>query len=266
MRNDAPTVLMCYAHPDDETFGCGGTTAVLSGRGVSVHVLLATRGQAGQINDPDLATPEGRASLGEVREAEARAAAAAVGAAEVVFLDYVDGTMADADPAIMARKVAAEIRRVRPDVLVTFGPEGIYGHPDHVAIHGAATDAVALAAEPAVALGDTRTHVVKRLFYQVIRAELAAALNERQGPVVLDGRPYPFVGYADEAITTRVDISPVWERKLEALRCHRTQTAGRMEELRERLASQPLEEHFVLARSVVPDHPALRHDLLAGIA
>jgi len=258
-------VLMVYAHPDDETFGAGGTTAALSERGVAVHILLATRGQAGSIADPELDTPANRAHLGPLREAEARAAAATLGAAGIAFLDHLDGALDTVDRAQLVREVAAEVRRVRPDVVVTFGPEGVYGHPDHVAVHHATAGAFSLAAEPAVAVDGLGPHAAGRLFYQVIRAELAATINEWRGPVVLDGREHPFVGYADDVITTRVDISAVVERKLAALACHRTQTAGRMDEIRERLLQPPHVEHFILAASRLPAAEGLAHDLLAGL-
>jgi LmbE family N-acetylglucosaminyl deacetylase len=261
----AASLLIVTAHPDDETFGCGGTTALLAARGVPVHVLLATRGQAGEITDPDLDTPTHRADLGTLREAEARAAAAVLGTTGLHFLDHVDGRLSRVGDALLAREVAAWLRRLRPAVLVSFGPEGIYGHPDHLAVHRAVRRAWDLAAEPDEALDGLRPHAASRLFYNVLTEDLAAGRNAQRGPVDLGGTPHPFVGYPDAAITTRVDASAVVDRKVAALRAHRSQTAGRIEQLAAGLTSGPLIERYVLAERRVPDAPGLSGDLMAGL-
>ena len=100
---------------------------------------------------------------------------------------------------------------------MTFGPEGIYGHPDHVAVHRAVRLAWDLAADPELALGGLAPHAAARLFYQVLPEALAERRNRERGPVDLGGTLHPFVGYPEEALTTRVEISPVKERKLAAL-------------------------------------------------
>jgi N-acetyl-1-D-myo-inositol-2-amino-2-deoxy-alpha-D-glucopyranoside deacetylase len=263
---EAPVVLISTAHPDDETFGSGGTSALLAARGVPVHVLLATSGQAGEITDPALDTPANRADLGALREAEARAAGAVVGLAGIVFLGHWDGRLAEVGDERLAREVATVIRRLRPAVVITFGPEGIYGHPDHLAVHRATRLAWDLAADPALDLDGLPAHGVARLFYQAISAELAARRNAERGPVDLGGNAHPFVGYPDEAITTRIDASAYTETKLAALAAHRSQTAARREQIAAMLRAEPLVERFVLAERRVPDAPGLATDLLAGLA
>ncbi len=132
-----PRLLGVFAHPDDETFCAGGTLAAYTERGAEAMVLSATRGQAGQIRDAAQAT---RRTLAQVREQELRAACAALGVEHVACLDYTDGTLEDQEDRLRA-EVLRLIQRFRPDVVVTFGDDGAYGHPDHVAISRVTTDA-----------------------------------------------------------------------------------------------------------------------------
>jgi LmbE family N-acetylglucosaminyl deacetylase len=261
-----PAVLISTAHPDDETFGYGGTTALLAARGVQVHALLATSGQAGEITDPALDTPANRAKLGALREAEARAAGDVVGLAGLYFLRHPHGRLAEVGDRALAEQVAWHIRRVRPAVVLTFGPDGVYGHPDHLAIHRATRLAWDLAADPAAHLDGAPPHAAGRLFYTAITMELAARRNAERGPVKLNGNDHPFVGYPEDEITTHVDAREHVELKLEALARHRSQTAARMEQIRAMLRAEPLTERYVLAERRVPDHPGLATDLLAGLA
>src|SRR6187401_166300 len=124
---------MCVlAHPDDESLGNGGTLARYAAEGVETYLATATRGERGWNGPPD-AYP-GPEALGRTREAELRAAAAELGLREVSFLDYIDGDLDQADPAEAVGRIGAVLRRVRPHVVITFGPDGAYGHPDHIAI------------------------------------------------------------------------------------------------------------------------------------
>ncbi|HUS13756.1 MAG TPA: PIG-L family deacetylase, partial [Chloroflexia bacterium] len=125
--------LMCMlAHPDDETLGMGGPLARYAAEGVGTYVVTATRGEHGW---PDAAQPyPGPVELGRMREAELHDAAAVLGIREVQLLDYEDGQLAMADPAPAVASLVAHVRRVRPQVVTTFAPDGAYGHPDHIAI------------------------------------------------------------------------------------------------------------------------------------
>ena len=149
MRQHPPTtpqpmrLLGVFAHPDDEVFCAGGMLAQWAEAGCETMVISATRGEAGQIQDAHAAS---RGVLGAVREHELRAACARLGVWRVECLDYSDGALAEVDPAALAGHVARYIRDYRPDVVVTFGPDGGYGHPDHIAISAATTQARQLVA------------------------------------------------------------------------------------------------------------------------
>jgi len=143
------TLLVIGAHPDDETMFAGGILAWAAGRGISVQVLGVTRGEGGDRGEPPVTT---QMRLGETREAELRAAVAALGLAGVEFLPYVDPLVThtgddpapatalfriDATPEEFTRALVAVIRRVRPAVLITHGTNGEYGHPQHIYTHEA---------------------------------------------------------------------------------------------------------------------------------
>ncbi len=135
----APARLLgVFAHPDDETFCAGGTLARYADQGCEAMVVSATRGEAGQIRDATRAT---RRTLGEVRERELEAACAALGVRHVRCLDYHDGTLADVDRAELSAAVLGVMAAFSPDVVITFGDDGAYGHPDHVAMSQATTEA-----------------------------------------------------------------------------------------------------------------------------
>ena len=135
---DRLRLLGVFAHPDDETFCAGGTFARYSAEGAEVMVVSVTRGDAGQIRDARVAT---RRTLGQVRERELRLACERLGIQHAVCLEYRDGTLKDVDQEVLARDVARIIRSFRPDVVITFGDDGAYGHPDHIAVSAATTAA-----------------------------------------------------------------------------------------------------------------------------
>jgi LmbE family N-acetylglucosaminyl deacetylase len=133
--------LMCVlAHPDEESLGMGGTLAKYGAEGIETYLVTATRGQRGWWGDKK--ENPGLEAVGRVREAELRCAAQALGIRDVQILDYVDGDLDQADAGEVTHKIVRHIRRVRPDVVATFAPEGAYGHPDHIAISQLATAAV----------------------------------------------------------------------------------------------------------------------------
>ncbi|HEY6297224.1 MAG TPA: PIG-L family deacetylase [Streptosporangiaceae bacterium] len=140
-----PRLLGIFAHPDDETFCAGGTFARYAQEGAEIMVVSATRGQAGQIRDARVGT---RRTIGAVREGELRLACKRLGVAEVRCWDYADGGLAQADFAGLVRQVVQVIGEFRPEAVITFGPEGAYGHPDHITIGAAATAACREAGAP----------------------------------------------------------------------------------------------------------------------
>ena len=159
---DSPTktLLSVLAHPDDETFGMGGTLALYARRDVDVHLICATRGELGEI-DPEY--KEHIKSAACLRTQELRCAVDILGIHELHFLNYRDsgmaGSEANSHPKALAaqpvekvaEEVAALIRRIKPDVVVTFDPIGGYRHPDHIAIHLATVRAFELAGDTAFA-------------------------------------------------------------------------------------------------------------------
>ena len=158
-------LLGVFAHPDDETFCAGGTFARYAGQGAEIMVVSATRGQAGQIRD---AAVGNRRTIAAVREAELRLACERLGIAKVRCLDYVDGTLADIEFSTLADEVAEVISEFRPDAVITFGPDGGYGHPDHVTISAVTTDACQRAGNPG-RMGRTVTRPLRRpprLYYR----------------------------------------------------------------------------------------------------
>ena len=126
------TTVVVWAHPDDETYLSGGTAAALVAQGVRVVAVTATRGEAG---GPDT-TAEGRAATAWLRTTELEEALRILGVREHVWLGYEDGCCADADPERAVRRLVALFDEVRPDTVLTFGPDGFTGHPDHVAVSG----------------------------------------------------------------------------------------------------------------------------------
>jgi len=141
------TVLGVFAHPDDETFGPGATLARLAGEGHQVHLLTATRGEAGTIGR---SASFGRQELASLREAELVAACAALGILPPEILTLPDSGLARLEEETLLRPFVRKIRSVRPDILISFHADGISGHADHRTVTTRALDAFDLAADPAV--------------------------------------------------------------------------------------------------------------------
>lgn len=266
-------LMAVFAHPDDEAFGTGGTLTRYAAEGCDVYVVTATRGEAGQIAHPDLATP---ASLPYVREQELRCACQIYGVHPPRFLDYQDRQLTIVNQSQAVSRLVRIIRELRPQVLITFGPEGIYGHYDHIAVHRWATIAVDLAAGPDCfpeQLADAcQPHQVSKVYFRALpEAQLAAMAGEDGKPaaVMMDGVPFYFVARRESEITTVIDVSNYVEAKLRGIQCHATQV-GRHNRYNDRPDAVMREnwfqrEHFVLARSTVGWPPGVEMDLFAGL-
>jgi LmbE family N-acetylglucosaminyl deacetylase len=133
-----PRVLAVFAHPDDETLCAGGTLAKYANAGAEVRVVSLTKGGAGQIRDAGAAT---RATLAAAREREFHAAGTHLGLTETRCLDYPDGELSDLDAQVLEDLASQLLEELEPDVVITFGPDGFSGHPDHVAVGTAVTAA-----------------------------------------------------------------------------------------------------------------------------
>jgi N-acetyl-1-D-myo-inositol-2-amino-2-deoxy-alpha-D-glucopyranoside deacetylase len=170
------SVLAVRPHPDDECTGTGGITAYYADRGVPVGVLTCTLGEEGEIHDPDLDPDEARPRLADIRHRELERSCRVLGVSELRLLGYRDsgmeGTDANHHPDAFwnapldeaGGRVAAVIRELRPQVVITENERGTYGHPDHVKCHTAAVRGVELAADPAFATDGLEPWNVQRLF------------------------------------------------------------------------------------------------------
>ena len=217
-------LLAVLAHPDDESLGIGGALARYAAEGVETSLVTATRGERGWPGDPQCYP--GPAALGRIREAELLAAARALGLREVAFLDYLDGELDRADPAEASARIAGHLRRVRPQVVVSFGPDGAYGHPDHIAIAQFTAAAIVRAADANhVDPAGQPPHTVAKLYYQVVTAPEAAAYQALFGELVMrvDGAERRAAIWPEWAVTTRVDATAHWRAVRAAVACHRSQ-------------------------------------------
>ncbi|MCB8945622.1 MAG: PIG-L family deacetylase [Ardenticatenaceae bacterium] len=275
-------ILALFAHPDDEIIGPGGTFAHYAAAGVRIEAVYATRGEAGEISDPTLATPE---TLGEVREQEMLCAAQALGFQKVHFLGYRDSGMAGTtenqhpnayinapDEAVLAQLVPI-IRAIRPHLIITFEPYGGYGHPDHLAIHKHALAAYTLAADPTYQPELGTPWQTPRLFYDVLMMSFFDRMMAHMQAHGIDTTQMEsnfterrVKGWPEGKVTCTLDVSATVDAKFAAYRCHRTQFGpdGFLRQLPEaemkRLQSQ---EYFYLAR---PEQPGLvLTDLFEGI-
>lgn len=261
MVSPTRTLLVALAHPDDETFGTGGLMARAVDEGHRVVVVCATRGEVGEIADPSLATRE---TLGDVRERELRTAAKALGVDDVRFLGFRDSGMAgtpenddpralvNARPEDVVGAIARHIREVRPDVMVTFEPGGIYGHPDHVTISERASDAVDAAADPRWSPGAGAAHRVRRLYYVAIpKSVLRDFKNEAESAGVQWGLADAMQiedAVDDSKIDAALDVTPWIARKKAAVAAHATQL-GTMSKMAEGFTERMFgREWFVLAK------------------
>jgi LmbE family N-acetylglucosaminyl deacetylase len=200
------TLLFCFAHPDDESFSGAGTAMRYAAAGARTALVTATLGQQGKCGEPPICTPD---DLPRVREAELREAAAIIGFDEVHLLGYEDKALASGPGDAIRRSLVQIIRRLQPQVVLTFDPGGFNQHPDHIAISRYTSDAIAAAMDPRWYPDAGDPHAVERLLWTPLLAPWeAAALDD------VSGRP---------GMDFTIDVSPWHDRRVAALRAHRTQ-------------------------------------------
>ena len=231
MRN--PRLMAILAHPDDESLGVGGTLAKYASEGVDVFVLTATRGDGGRFQGHPVGDPQhpGPLELAKIREAELRCAATALGVREVSILNYRDQNLDRANPREAVASIVGHIRRVQPDVVLTFGPDGAYGHPDHIAISQFATSAIVAAADgafPCDGIEAVPTHVVSKLYYIAWPESAWRAYQSAFRKLIstVDGIERQAVPWPDWAITTVIDTRSLWSKVWQAIRCHQSQVTA----------------------------------------
>lgn len=225
-RDDELRLLCVLAHPDDEALGNAGMLARYAAEGIETHVVTATRGERGWQKAEE--ENPGLDALGRIREAELRAACELLGVRSIHFLDYIDGDLDQADPAEAIAKIVGHVRRVRPQVVVTFGPDGAYGHPDHVAISQFTTAALVCAADPLYShphAGTDAPHRVSKLYYMVLSKTALVLLESHIGEMAMpvDGIKRRTDGWDDWAITAKVEARAYWRQAWEAILCHQSQ-------------------------------------------
>jgi LmbE family N-acetylglucosaminyl deacetylase len=230
------TLLAVFAHPDDESIACGGLLARCAEAGARVVLVCATHGE-NRAGVRDVA-------LFETRAQELQNAARALGLSEVGLLEYPDGFLPWIDVGEFVARIADEIRRVNPDVVITFGDDGLYWHPDHIAVHERTTEAVASFGEAAPAL--YYVTMPPGQMRKLVEEWRDGAEPADTGTHVLGvGDPDAF-GIEANPPTLVVDVTGCADRKLAALKCHQTQIVhGAWERLRADAAARLLGiEHF----------------------
>jgi N-acetyl-1-D-myo-inositol-2-amino-2-deoxy-alpha-D-glucopyranoside deacetylase len=266
------TLLLVHAHPDDESISTGGVMMKAKAHGHRVVLITATRGEAGEIHNMDEASSRPR--LGEIRAEELKAACEILGVDRQEFLGYRDSGMVDTadnkDPRSFhqaqldeaAGRLAVYIREERPDVVVTYAEDGVYGHPDHIKAHfvtNAALDTMEREGTP-----------VKKLYYTAIPRSMMEAFVQQMPEEAQRamGGNMRIAGTPDELVTTQVDVHDYVERKRAAFRAHVSQNDpsswfATMQDQVYELAFGT--EYYQLARGKAGSDPP-EPDLFAGIS
>jgi mycothiol S-conjugate amidase len=277
-------LLTVHAHPDDEASKGAATVARYAAEGVHTVLVCCTGGEQGDILNPAMDTPEVRADLPAVRRRELESATRIIGYDEVVFLGYRDSGMPDteanADPRSFAQadledavgRLVAIIRRVRPQVVITY-PEDQQGypHPDHIRVHEITMPAIDAAADPSAHAGAGDPWQVSKVYYSAWSRRRIVAMHEKYLELGLES-PYDDKWFErpshDEQITTRVDVSAFADVRRRALIAHATQvdpTSKFWFGLPPEIGDQvyPVDD-FLLARSEVST-AVPEDDLFAGV-
>jgi LmbE family N-acetylglucosaminyl deacetylase len=229
VRSREVELLGVFAHPDDESFECAGLFQRAHTLGLRTGLICATPGQAGRISNRRLATPQ---TLARVRVQELQRACHILGIAEVQVLDYPDGGLAQADRGAVLARLVAQIRRLRPRVVVTFDAKGSYGHLDHIAIHQLTVAACALAGDESYTATPLPPHAPEHLYAVVpsqrgLRA-MEEALARRGGSFQPGGDaatiPVAEMGVPDAEIALSLTLTDTeYGVKRQAIAAHATQ-------------------------------------------
>ncbi|HLX77546.1 MAG TPA: PIG-L family deacetylase, partial [Acidimicrobiales bacterium] len=239
---DPLALLSVHAHPDDEASKGAGTIARYHAEGIHTVLVTATGGEEGEILNPALDTPEVRADIAAIRRRELDEAARVIGYDEVVLLGYRDSGMPDSPANADLRSFAsapideavgrlvAEIRRVRPQVVITYPDEqSRYPHPDHLRVHDISVIAFDKAADPDAFPGAGDPFQPLKLYYSIWQMEAVVARHEKFLELGLES---PYQGWFDEEVlesfkaiepTALIDVSDYYEARRGGLLAHATQ-------------------------------------------
>lgn len=271
-------LLAVFAHPDDECLEAGGVLRKYSDEGVKTALICATRGETGEISDPALATPE---TLGQVREEELRTACRILGISDLSFLDCPSRGVADADAATVTERIVGHIRRLRPQVVVTFDRHGFYGHIDHLAIQRLTITAFHQAGDPrcypAQITHGLRPYAPHKLYATIHRRSDLRDMRLRlqaQGITFQPGGtmatiPFEDMGASDAEISTGIPLDDrQFMAKLAARAAHKTQTPARSPHSQDPALLRPWlgTEYFVRLSPDWAPGEQREHDLFADIS
>lgn len=264
------TLLLMHAHPDDEAISTGGVMMKAKAHGHRVVLVTATRGEVGEIYNMD--ETASRPRLGEIRTEELKAAGDILGVDRIEFLGYRDSGMVDTadnkDPRSFhqarldeaAGKLAAVIREERPDVVVTYAEDGVYGHPDHIKAHHVTNAAFDML--------EREGWAPRKLYYTAIpRSMMEAFMQQMPEEAQRQNTNMRIAGTPDELVTTRVDVHDYVDEKRRAFAAHVSQNDPNS--WFTTMASQIYElafgtEYYQLARGK-PGSELPEQDLFAGI-
>lgn len=284
MNNPAHTLLAVLAHPDDETFGMGGTLALHARRGDNVYLVCATRGEVGTVDPEHMRNFK---SIAELRESELRCAAEHLGLKEVFFLGYRDSGMPgtpdnqhpDAQVAHsvdeVAGKVVKYIRELKPDAVLTFDPIGGYRHPDHIHIHQATVLAFERADDPSFHPESGAPFKPRALYFQVFPRQFLRMATRLMPLVGIDPSRFgrnkdvdlKALVDVDFPVHVRVDTRSVSDVAQAAALCHASQGGGQMRSgvmgfVRRMIGDR---EEYMRAYPPVQNGRRLGGDLLKGV-
>jgi LmbE family N-acetylglucosaminyl deacetylase len=250
--------------------GMGGTLAKYAAEGVETHLICASRGERGWFG-PEEQNP-GLERLGQIRTRELENAVAALGLKSLHFLDYIDGDVDKAPVDEIVKKIATHIRLIKPQVIVTFPPDGGYGHPDHIAIGQFTQASILCAADQSyVTVGEEAAHRVSKLYYMVDAESfidmIAPFVGDMTFPV--DDQIRGEIPWKEWMITTRVSMEEHCQTAWKAIQCHKSQlaTLGPMAEMHSDAASAILamQGAFYRVFSLVNGGRTIETDLFEGI-
>ena len=278
-------LLACFAHPDDEAFPIGGSLAAHSSRGVSIRLITATSGEEGEVRSPGLAMPDG---LGSLRREELSCSVHTLGLQSHHVLGYRDsgmaGTSANNLPEAfinvpqeeIVEILVREIRTFRPQVVLTFEPGGLYGHPDHIAICKHATKAFHTANDasiyPEQLIEGLEPFQPDRLYYSARPQGFRTSMALKLQAAGIDF-PMPTIERANDGIDPdeihlEVNVSDQLDQKMGSILCHKSQVAPNWpyNQVPRSVAADILgREHYIRAWPEFTNKETLTGDFFEGL-